>query len=131
MFMYVAHRILICNVSPREQWGKRVKEIETGENSVTITFMDGSQETGNLVIGAEGAHSSTREFLLGSKEAELLQSPIVASVTITKLGREASIALRKLHPRYIISFHPNGTFTWHSSMYSQLSMLITRHLKRS
>ena len=88
---------------------------ETGESSVTVTFNDGTKETGNLVIGTEGAHSPTREFLLGSREAELLKSPIVASVTITKLGREAAIALRSLHPRYTISFHPNGTFTWHSS----------------
>lgn len=72
-------------------------------------------ETGNLLVGAEGAHSLTREFLLDPKEAELLPSPCVASVTITKLGREASIALRALHPRYTISFHPDGTFTWMSS----------------
>ena len=82
---------------------------------MTVTFTDGSQEAGHLLVGAEGAHSPTREFLLGAKEAELLQSSIVASVTINKMSREAALALRKLHPRYIISFHPNGTFTWHSS----------------
>jgi len=97
------------------QWGKRVKDYEIHESSVTVTFTDGTKETGNLIIGTEGAHSPTREFLLGAKEAELLQSQIVANVAITKLDREAAIALRKLHPRYIISFHPNGTFAWHSS----------------
>ncbi|TVY21659.1 FAD-dependent monooxygenase cctM [Lachnellula arida] len=95
-------------------WGKRIKHVETGENSVTVTFEDGTRETGNLLIGAEGAHSITREFLLGPEEAALLQSPCVASVTITKLGRDAAIALRALHPRYTISFHPDGTFTWMS-----------------
>lgn len=98
------------------QWGKKVKDYETGATGVTLTFTDGTKETGNLVIGAEGAHSPTRAFLLGPEEAKLLQSPIVASVTIARLGREAAIELRKLHPRYVISFHPNGTFTWHSSM---------------
>lgn len=85
---------------------------------MTVTFEDGTQETGNLLVGSEGAHSPTRDFLLGPKEAELLPSPAVASVTITTLSREASIALRKLHPRYTISFHPNGTFTWMSSEFS-------------
>lgn len=83
--------------------------------------MDGSQESGHLLIGAEGAHSPTREFLLGPKDAALIQSKAVASVTVTKLSREASINLRKLHQRYMISFHPNGTFTWHSSMSSPTS----------
>jgi len=89
-----------------------LKHVETGEHTVTVTFEDGTKETGNLLVGAEGAHSITREFLVGPEEASLLQSPCVASVTITKLGREAAIALRALHPRYTISFHPNGTFTW-------------------
>jgi 2-polyprenyl-6-methoxyphenol hydroxylase-like FAD-dependent oxidoreductase len=82
---------------------------------VTVTFTDGTKETGNLLVGAEGAHSYTREWLVPGEEGKLLQSPCVASVTITKLGRQASINLRKLHPRYTISFHPNGTFTWMSS----------------
>jgi 2-polyprenyl-6-methoxyphenol hydroxylase-like FAD-dependent oxidoreductase len=92
---------------------------------VTVSFEDGTQETGNLLVGAEGAHSPTREFLLGPEGAKLLASPVVASVIITTLSRDASIALRKLHPRYTITFHPNGTFTWHSSMFqpSQLSSI--------
>jgi 2-polyprenyl-6-methoxyphenol hydroxylase-like FAD-dependent oxidoreductase len=85
------------------------------QDTVTIAFEDGTQESGNLLIGCEGAHSPTREFLLGPKEAELLSSPCVASVTITTIGRNAAVALRKLHDRYTISFHPNGTFTWMSS----------------
>ncbi|TVY41155.1 FAD-dependent monooxygenase [Lachnellula occidentalis] len=100
--------------SQKEKWGKRIKHVETGADSVTVTFEDGTTETGNLLIGAEGAHSITREFLLGTEEAALLQSPCVASVTITKLDRDAAIALRALHPRYTISFHPDGTFTWMS-----------------
>jgi 2-polyprenyl-6-methoxyphenol hydroxylase-like FAD-dependent oxidoreductase len=91
-----------------------LKHVETGDNTVTVTFEDGTTETGSLLVGAEGAHSITREFLLGPEEAALLPSPCVASVTITKLSREAAIALRALHPRYTISFHPNGTFTWMS-----------------
>ena len=88
----------------------------TGTDTVTATFTDGTSETGNLLIGCEGAHSLTREFLLGPKEAELLLSPCVASVIITKISKQASIDLRALHPRYTITFHPNGTFTWMSSM---------------
>ncbi|PVH89150.1 FAD/NAD(P)-binding domain-containing protein [Cadophora sp. DSE1049] len=96
------------------KWGKKVASIVTGTDTVTATFTDGTSETGNLLIGCEGAHSLTREFLLGPKEAELLLSPCVASVIITKISKQASIDLRALHPRYTITFHPNGTFTWMS-----------------
>lgn len=34
-------------------------------DSITITFDDGTQATGNLLVGAEGAHSPTREYLVG------------------------------------------------------------------
>lgn len=99
------------------QFGKRLRSIEKGEGSVTLTFEDGTQETGNLLIGAEGAHSPTREFLFGAEKAALIPSPVVASVTICKISREASLKLRDLHSRYLITFHPNGVFTWMSSEY--------------
>jgi len=95
------------------RYGKKLKSIETGEHSVTIEFEDGTKETGNLLVGAEGAHSPTREFLLG-EEAALIPSPVVASVSICSISREAALKLRSLHPRYLITFHPNGVFTWMS-----------------
>ncbi|KAG9246907.1 hypothetical protein BJ878DRAFT_539860 [Calycina marina] len=95
------------------KWGKRVTCFEVAGGSVTLTFTDGTRETGDLVVGAEGAHSPTREFLLG-RDAELIPSRIVASVSIVTHSREAALAMRSLHQRYSLSFHPNNTFTWHS-----------------
>ncbi|TAQ87030.1 hypothetical protein B7494_g4654 [Chlorociboria aeruginascens] len=96
------------------QFGKRLESIERSEESVTITFTDGTKATGNLLIGADGAHSVVREYLFGVEEAASIPSPVVASATICKISREASLKLRALHPRYIITFHPNGVFTWMS-----------------
>jgi 2-polyprenyl-6-methoxyphenol hydroxylase-like FAD-dependent oxidoreductase len=98
-----------------KQYSKRLKTVETGEHSVAVTFEDGTTETGSIIIGAEGAHSPTRVFLLGPVEAALIHSPVVASVTITTLNREVALALRGLHERNVISFHPNGIFAWMSS----------------
>ncbi|KAH7351237.1 hypothetical protein BKA65DRAFT_254670 [Rhexocercosporidium sp. MPI-PUGE-AT-0058] len=102
------------------KWGKGLASISTTTDTVTATFTDGTSETGNLLIGCEGAHSLTREFLLGPEEAKLLLSPCVASVIITKISRQASTDLRALHPRYTITFHPNGTFTWMSIKLTKL-----------
>lgn len=75
---------------------------------VTATFMDGTVEMGNLLIGAEGAHSPTREFLVGAERAALIQSPIVGTICMTKLPAESSLKLKEIHDRFILSFHPKG-----------------------
>jgi 2-polyprenyl-6-methoxyphenol hydroxylase-like FAD-dependent oxidoreductase len=80
-----------------------------------LKFEDGTQEAGALLIGAEGAHSLTREYLIGKEEAQLKSSEIVASFALTALDKDVTLALRNLHPRYCILFHPNGTFAFNSS----------------
>lgn len=90
-------------------------------DSVTVTFEDGTQATGNLLIGAEGAHSPTREYLVGVQAAALIPSPVVANVSICKISREAAKTLRELHSRYVITFHPKGIFTFMSSKSSRLT----------
>jgi len=92
------------------RWGKELQKIQTTDDSVTLSFADGSQESGSLLIGAEGAHSFTRKYLLGEEEAKLVDSEVVATFALAKLDRETATNLRKLHPRYTIAFHPNGTF---------------------
>ena len=46
-----------------------------------------------------------------------MPSPVVASVSICKISREAAQKLRALHSRYVITFHPKGIFTFMSSKY--------------
>lgn len=64
---------------------------------MTTIFADGTKKVGNLLVGAEGAHSWTREYLVGPGEAKLLPSSIVASITISSINREAALALRALN----------------------------------
>lgn len=88
----------------------------TGVDSVTVTFEDGTQASGNLLIGAEGAHSPSREYLLGVEEAALMPSPIVASISLCNISREAALKLRAM--QNVITLHPNGTFTFMSRKYN-------------
>jgi len=99
------------------RYGKRVAKIETTEDEVTATFEDGSQHTANLIVGAEGAHSVVRKFLLGPEKAALIPSPLVANVAIAHLTAEAALKQREVHPRYCIWFHPNGYFSWTGGTY--------------
>ncbi|KAI9879127.1 MAG: hypothetical protein M1830_009514 [Pleopsidium flavum] len=94
------------------RYGRRLAHIDSDGKTVTATFEDGSRETGNLLVGAEGAHSKVRDYLLGKEKAALILSPIVASAVVTSLPAEVALSFRKLHPRYCVMFHPNGYFCW-------------------
>ncbi|MCH7393902.1 FAD-dependent urate hydroxylase HpxO [Acinetobacter dispersus] len=47
------------------QLGMKMTAIETHQDDVTVHFQDGSQTTADLLIGADGTHSLTRQFVLG------------------------------------------------------------------
>jgi 2-polyprenyl-6-methoxyphenol hydroxylase-like FAD-dependent oxidoreductase len=94
------------------QYGKRLDHIESDGKVATAIFEDGTREVGNLLIGAEGAHSKVRSFLLGPERSALQMAPIVSSIAIAKLPAEAALRFRDIHPRYVIIMHPNGNFAW-------------------
>jgi 2-polyprenyl-6-methoxyphenol hydroxylase-like FAD-dependent oxidoreductase len=71
----------------------------------TAVFEDGTREAGNLLIGAEGAHSKVRSFLLGPDKAALQMSRLVGSVGIAKLPANAALRFKDLHPRYLTIWH--------------------------
>lgn len=94
------------------QWGKKLAHVASDGKTATATFQDGTNASGNLLIGTEGAHSLVREYLLGPEKAVLQQSPLVASVTMAKLPAEAAMKFKEKSRRQFIAFHPQGYFTW-------------------
>lgn len=94
------------------QWGKKLRELSSGGESVLASFVDGTTASGGILIGAEGAHSVVREYLLGSETAALQPSPLVASVTMAKLPSEAGLRFKRMARRQFVDFHPAGYFNW-------------------
>lgn len=41
------------------QYGKRAVRVEEGKDSVTAHFSDGTSATGDILVGAEGSHSTS------------------------------------------------------------------------
>ncbi|KAK2761710.1 hypothetical protein FQN54_001538 [Arachnomyces sp. PD_36] len=105
-------KLISCGIDIR--YGKRLARVHTEGEKVTATFEDGSTETGDLVIGAEGAHSKVREYLFGKERASLTPTSVVGSSVMARLPKQAAQDVRNLHSssRYSISFHPKGYFTW-------------------
>lgn len=83
---------------------------------MTATFIDGTAETGHLLIGADGAHSATRKWLFRSspEKGAMLETPIVASVAITTLRPDIAVAVRNLNPRAYLTMDSDGLVTWAS-----------------
>lgn len=53
----------------RAHFNKRLQSIEEKEGSgVVLHFKDGSTTTADAVVGADGIHSITREFILGERD---------------------------------------------------------------
>ncbi|KAI1848646.1 hypothetical protein JX266_005505 [Neoarthrinium moseri] len=61
---------LLEEAIPRDRvhFGKRICSIEEGQEThvVSVSFVDGSNETFDVLFGAEGVYSRTRKFILGS-----------------------------------------------------------------
>ncbi|ERF73234.1 hypothetical protein EPUS_03075 [Endocarpon pusillum Z07020] len=93
-------------------YSKRIREIESNRNSATATFEDGSKETANLIIGADGARSMVRQVLLGPQKAALQMSPLLASTCLAKLPVESARLLAEKHPRLNLTIHPARTILW-------------------
>jgi 6-hydroxynicotinate 3-monooxygenase len=63
------HGALAAAVAPGTvQLGRRLRGIEAGAETVTLTFEDGGTATLDAVIGADGVHSVVRERMLGREE---------------------------------------------------------------
>ncbi len=98
------------------QYSKKLQSIATSDKGVTATFTDGTTESGTLLIGAEGAHSVTRNWLFQAcpSDTSLHDIPISSFCTLTKFPRELASTLRALHPIYSMALDPSGQMTWFS-----------------
>ncbi|KAL2257536.1 hypothetical protein VTK26DRAFT_9515 [Humicola hyalothermophila] len=84
------------------------------DGGVTATFEDGTASTGDLLIGAEGAHSMTRDFLFQAdpQAAAMQQVPTSCCVTLSTIGRDLALAARNIHPMFCYVIDAANQFTW-------------------
>jgi len=93
------------------RFGKSLADVAFAEDeaSVTAHFADGTSQQGRLLIGADGARSSTREMLLGPEPAALDPIPFATIFVHSSYTREQALYLRGLkHPLSIGTIHPDG-----------------------
>ncbi|KAI0469851.1 hypothetical protein GGR56DRAFT_679072 [Xylariaceae sp. FL0804] len=94
------------------QWGRRVSRIEHDDSGVRVHFEDGSSAHGDILVGADGINSQTRESLLQRPGSDLLRVVPLATVVgqLTLSGEAFKRQLRLGHSGYMC-IRPDLGFT--------------------
>ena len=51
------------------KWGHKLVGLEQAQDSVTVKFENGVEDTASFVVGSDGLHSNTRICLFGQEQA--------------------------------------------------------------
>jgi 2-polyprenyl-6-methoxyphenol hydroxylase-like FAD-dependent oxidoreductase len=105
------HAVLAEEISARQipvHHGKRLDWIEQGTDGVTAHFADGTQAQGDLLIGADGVHSRTRQQVMPD-------APQPEFVGITGIGGAIALSdMPEFSPHdaqsFTFTFGPDGFF---------------------
>ncbi|KAI1174890.1 putative monooxygenase [Nemania sp. FL0916] len=93
------------------QYGKKITNIEEIGEKVKVFFADGSSAEGDILVGAEGARSPTRQHILKGRE-DPIKPPAVATISgyCTLHDEEIEEQLRLGHSLYIVDMNStNGS----------------------
>ncbi|PSN63012.1 FAD/NAD(P)-binding domain-containing protein [Corynespora cassiicola Philippines] len=96
------------------QYDKRLSDVRYADDrtSVTAYFSDGTSATGRLLVGADGARSTTRKLLLGPELGAIHRIPYAATFVQRRFSAEQALYLRKFHPLFLASAHPEDRFAF-------------------
>ncbi|KAJ4989192.1 hypothetical protein SVAN01_05271 [Stagonosporopsis vannaccii] len=95
-------------------YNKQLRHITYSDDGQTVTahFTDSTAATGCLLVGADGARSTTRSLLLGPTLGAINPLPYCATFIQTRFTADQALFLRSFHPLYLASAHPNNTFAF-------------------
>ncbi|CEN61138.1 hypothetical protein ASPCAL07802 [Aspergillus calidoustus] len=96
------------------RYGVRLDKIKYSEDgkSATASFHNGPSITASLVVGTDGARSTTREILLGPDQGSIRTLPYCATFVQARFTADQALFLRSFHPLYLASINPAGYFAF-------------------
>ncbi|KAK3688802.1 hypothetical protein B0T22DRAFT_535894 [Podospora appendiculata] len=101
----------ICAGGLDVQWGRTFTGLELAETTgpVTIRFLEGGSRQADLVIGADGANSTVRGWLVGQEAARSVRTEYaIANGIVRYETAEIARAVRAPHPVFSLASLPGG-----------------------
>lgn len=90
------------------QFGKNLRTLQETGSVVQVTFEDGEEVVGNLVIGSDGPYSLTRGILLGeAAKPKRFEGAVILNFT-QSYDAETALIVNSLHPISKTCTHPDG-----------------------
>ncbi|KAL5380077.1 hypothetical protein DPSP01_008113 [Paraphaeosphaeria sporulosa] len=92
------------------RYEKRLASVTFAEDAQSLTahFSDGTSATGSMLVGADGARSTTRQCLLGPELGAINKIPYCATFVESSYSKEQALFLRSFHPLYLATAHPDN-----------------------
>lgn len=79
---------------------------------MTAVFEDGSEEIGDLIVGADGSRSKVRQFLVGEDKAKPEDLPFtMVNFSAGQYTSDQVELLRTVHPIVKLAHHPENRGT--------------------
>ncbi|KAL2847488.1 hypothetical protein BJY01DRAFT_166408 [Aspergillus pseudoustus] len=96
------------------RYGMKLEKIKYSEDGryATASFTNGPSITASLIVGTDGARSTTRELLLGPEQGSIRTLPYCATFVQARFRAEQALFLRKFHPLYLACISPAGYFSF-------------------
>ena len=85
---------------------------EGSDGGIKLKFADGSEDTTDFLVGADGSRSKVRHLLMGEEKAALTKSDFVCGYASVVPGKETAEAMLKAHPIWTMAYHSKGVLAF-------------------
>jgi 2-polyprenyl-6-methoxyphenol hydroxylase-like FAD-dependent oxidoreductase len=98
-------------------WSKSISGFRPTENGVSVSFTDGTEVEGSMLVAADGSRSKTRRLLMGEEPGRLNQLPVNFMGVTVQLKEDKAKLLRDIDPLLFQGSHPDtGYYMWYSTL---------------
>ncbi|PMD19558.1 FAD/NAD(P)-binding domain-containing protein [Hyaloscypha hepaticicola] len=97
----------LCSEGINIQYGKKLVSIASTVSDVTVTFADGTNATGSVCIGTDGAQSAVRQLALPGDAGKAIPLDVILyNMDVCYGDAERAKAVRKVHFMNSVALHP-------------------------